>query len=282
MLFSLLIANYNNGIFFQDCFNSIINQTYTNWEVIIVDDNSSDDSFYAINQLTKYDSRFKLYKNDENKGCGFTKRRCVELATGEVCGFLDPDDSLDCDALDLMIKSHNHHKDKALIHSTFTFCDERLQKGTNYQLAKQVEITPCFTNLDYAVTAFSSFKIKYYLKTEGINACLKRAVDQDLYLKLSEVGSFYFVDKPLYNYRIHGGGIASGNNHRALYWHLKVIADAERRRKLNLENEVASFLGNTTNFQYEMYMNNAGYLWLKLSTLFKKNPALFLKKLFLK
>ena len=48
MLFSLLIANYNNGRFFKDCYNSIIAQTYTNWEAVIVEDGSTDDSAQVI------------------------------------------------------------------------------------------------------------------------------------------------------------------------------------------------------------------------------------------
>ncbi len=50
MLFSILIANYNNGHFFKDCYQSIIAQTYANWEAIIVDDCSSDDSVTVIKQ----------------------------------------------------------------------------------------------------------------------------------------------------------------------------------------------------------------------------------------
>jgi glycosyltransferase involved in cell wall biosynthesis len=250
--------------------------------VIILDDDSTDDSFHVISQMIKSDSRFKLYKNDENKGCGFTKRRCVELATGEVCGFLDPDDALENEALEVMVEIHKDNPDIVLVHSCFVFCDEFLKKGTHYNMARAVNVDDNFTNLDYAVTHFSSFKRKVYFLSEGINSCLRRAVDQDLYLKLSEKGPFYFLNKTLYKYRIHEKGISSSSSQQALFYHIKVIADAERRRKVNLENEVASFLGNTTNFQYEMYMNNAGYLWLKLSTLFKNNPVHFLKKLFLK
>jgi len=67
--------------------------------------------------------------------------------------------------------------------------------------------------------------------TVGINIFLKRAVDQDLYLKLEEVGSFLFIDKPLYFYRIHNNQISLGeNNYKAFYYHIKVIEDACKRR----------------------------------------------------
>ena len=92
--FSLLIANYNNGHFFEDCYYSIIPQTYTNWEVIIVDDKSTDNSVAIIKEFIKGDKRFKLFLNSENKGCGYTKNKCAYKSQGEILGFLDPDDGL--------------------------------------------------------------------------------------------------------------------------------------------------------------------------------------------
>ncbi|MDD3722635.1 MAG: glycosyltransferase family A protein [Lutibacter sp.] len=84
MLFSILIANYNNGHFFNDCYKSILAQTYNNWEVIIVDDCSTDDSVSVMKQIIGDDMRFRAYFNTENKGCGFSKNKCVKLAVGEV------------------------------------------------------------------------------------------------------------------------------------------------------------------------------------------------------
>ena len=93
MLFSILVANYNNGHFFQDCYQSILSQTYTNWEVIIVDDCSTDESVSVIKQIIGVDDRFKLIENTKNYGCGYTKNKCVQNAKGDILGFLDPDDS---------------------------------------------------------------------------------------------------------------------------------------------------------------------------------------------
>ena len=54
--FSILIANYNNGKYFKECYHSLINQTYENWEVIIIDDASTDNSVEIIESLIKDDS----------------------------------------------------------------------------------------------------------------------------------------------------------------------------------------------------------------------------------
>lgn len=60
---------------------SVRQQTYTNWEIILVDDASTDNSKELYKELEK-DERIHIYLNEQNIGCGYTKRRCAELATG--------------------------------------------------------------------------------------------------------------------------------------------------------------------------------------------------------
>lgn len=280
MLFSILIANYNNGKYFKDCYDSIINQTYSNWEVIIVDDHSTDDSAELINAIIKDDARCKLYENEKNEGCGYTKRKCAELATGEVAGFLDPDDTLMPDAIELMVRAHQDNPVVSLVHSNFYFCNELLEKTSLFNRAKSVEVNKKFINLNASVNHFVSFKKSFYDRTVGIDASFQRAVDQDLYLKLSETGPFYFIDKPLYNYRIHDKGISTSKADHAFYWYLKVIMKAEERRKVNLENEAAVLLNRTDPNNLQINLANPRYLILAMVKIFKKTPARFLKKLF--
>jgi len=89
---SILIANYNNSHFFKDCYESLLNQTYKDFEVIILDDFSNYEDYKNIKNLISNDNRFRIFRNQSNKGVGFTKRKLVELASNEICGFLDPDD----------------------------------------------------------------------------------------------------------------------------------------------------------------------------------------------
>ena len=281
MKFSILIANYNNGKYFKDCYDSIVAQTYSDWEAIIVDDKSTDDSMELISTIIKGDSRFKLITNDANKGCGFTKRKCAEAVNGQIAGFLDPDDTIMSEALETMIQAHEEHQDVSLIHSKFYFCDEYLNHTSLYQVAESVKVDERFTNLEAKVTPFATFKSAAYKETSGIDQNLLRAVDQDLYLKLSETGPFFFIDKALYNYRIHQGGIATANTDKAFYWFLKVIAKAEERRGVNLENELAQYLNRTAPGNVAINLANPRYLLLALLKAFKKAPSRFLKRLFL-
>lgn len=200
-LFSVLIANYNNGRYLQEAIDSVFEQTYTNWEIVLVDDKSTDNSF-EIYEKYKDDNRFRIYFNEENKGCGFTKHRCAELAQGELCGFLDPDDKLmDC-ALETMVKEHKARPDCSLVYSKAYFWNDI--EGTK-QMSEV--IGPMENGEDFLVTSknnvfhFASYKKSAYDKTDGIDPFLSSVVDVDLYYRLEEVGLLYYVDKVLYYYR---------------------------------------------------------------------------------
>lgn len=198
--FSILIANYNNGCFIQEAINSILNQTYQNWEVIIVDDASTDNSNQIYDELVK-DKRFKIYYNNINNGCGYTKRKCAELASGELCGFLDPDDALAPNALEIMINLHKLNNNCSLIYSTLYMCNglEPINgKWGDIGVLKDLLISE-----DKIISQFATFKRKYYLDTDGIDEALKSSVDRDLYFKLEEVGDILFYDEALYYYRIN-------------------------------------------------------------------------------
>ena len=234
-LFSVLIANYNNGRFLQEAIDSVFMQTYKNWEIIIVDDKSTDNSFEIYDKY-KNDNRFHIYFNAENKGCGYTKRRCAELANGEICGFLDPDDTLQKEALDIMVNEHVKNADVCLFYSKFYYVDKQMNViGVSEQ---QCELPEGCSFLEFGrgISHFVSFKKAYYDQTEGINACYKRAVDHNLYYLLEEVGRTCFIDKPLYFYRDTGNNISTNENaDAAFFWHLIAVSDACMRRGIDVE-----------------------------------------------
>lgn len=242
-LFSVLIANYNNGKYLMDAIESVCSQTYSNWEIILVDDASTDNSADLYVDLKK-DERIHIYRNEKNMGCGYTKRRCAELANGELCGFLDPDDALTSDALEIMVQAHVKHPDASLINSTCYITDEKL--NINYLSNNECQIPKESSFLEYGhgISHFATYKNTFYKCTNGISDSILRAVDHDLYFRLEEVGEVIYVDKPLYMYR-HGTGnnISLGENSRkALYWDCVVRIDACHRRGLSIEDLVFPYI----------------------------------------
>lgn len=236
VLISVLIANYNNGHYLQEAIDSVQQQTYDNWEVIIVDDGSTDNSKEIYRQYER-DSRFHIFYNGANRGCGYTKWSCVKEAHGDICGFLDPDDVLLSGALEKMIKVHEAHPEVSIVYSRCYQCDTDLNiKGTN-KLLELKEGESYYTYRWFGAMNFSSFKKSFYDQTEGISPYLLAGVDQDLYFKMEEVGKIYVLDEFTYKYRKGVSTAVTNNWFRVWFWNLEVRRNACMRRGLDLKEE---------------------------------------------
>lgn len=254
MLFSILIAHYNNWEYFQKCYQSIINQTYQNFEVIIVDDYSVDDSFQNLEILAKSDSRIKLFRNTENKKVGFTKRRCVEEAAGDICMFVDPDDMICETALEDIKKAYESNQYCIATYSKIELVDMNgYTKGEFKSTEKIINSKLDFFNINFEVAHLFSFKREDYNKTEGINHDLSSAVDQDLYLKLYEIGEFYFIDKVLYQYRLHDKGVSQDKSKKEFLnqnWNQVLLDTCKRRNIKKLDGKIVDEISNFSQFIY--------------------------------
>lgn len=98
MKFSFLIPCYNTEKYVKECVESIKNQSYQDWEIILINDGSTDHTEEILYDLTKKDSKIKVF-NQKNAGVSATRNKLVELATGDYLIFVDSDDrykSKDC------------------------------------------------------------------------------------------------------------------------------------------------------------------------------------------
>lgn len=233
--FSVLIANYNNGDYLLGAIDSVRRQTYTNWEIIIVDDASTDSSHELYKEL-KHDSRIHIYVNDRNYGCGYTKHRCAELANGVICGFLDPDDELLPNALMDSVSALIEDDMNVVSFSRFYYCDEEMNIISKCRLL-DLKGQTYFEHHDYYPEHFVAFKIVAYRKTVGIDPLIKAAVDQDLYFKLEEVGNIVILDKFTYKYRKNMCALTS-IPFWCEYWNILVRHNVCIRRGLSV-NEYA-------------------------------------------
>ena len=280
-LFSVLVSNHNRGKFLRECLQSVLAQTYSNWEVIFVDDCSTDNSVEVFNDFVGTDSRFKLYKNETNKGCGYTKKKCMDMASGSVCGFLDSDDVITPDSIELMMKVHMEHPEVSIIGSRRIYCDENLKiYDIEPSISKAAKHFKSQLDNPFFINHFVTFKKSAYEKSPGQDPFLKKAVDQDLYYKLEEQGKVAFVDKPLYYYRHSSASISLfENNYKAEAWHLYVIFETCKRRGLNFDDYCG--LMKKTKSRKEKFINLifAPYQMLKEKIKEKKNTILCSKEI---
>lgn len=100
---SVIIPVYNSQEYIEECIESVLNQTFSNWELILIDDYSNDLSRQFIQKYAKLDSRIKFYFFDSNVGAGTARNKGIEMAQNRFIAFLDSDDFWHKDKLELQI-----------------------------------------------------------------------------------------------------------------------------------------------------------------------------------
>lgn len=91
-LVSIITPLYNSEKYIGETIESVLNQTYKNWEMLIVDDCSKDNGVKIVNEYVLKDKRIKLFKNEKNEGVSFTRNKAIDLSQGIYIAFLDSDD----------------------------------------------------------------------------------------------------------------------------------------------------------------------------------------------
>ena len=205
-------------------------------------------------EIVKNDERVKVFRNEENKGVGFTKNKLIELASGDICGFLDPDDALFPTAIEKSLAAYKN-PDIIATYSQFSFCNQELTPTSVFKNSSKITaFNPLFFNINFEVAHFFTFKKEAYLRTEGINPNYKVAEDIDYILKLYEIGSFQFIKKPLYLYRIHKTGLShdeTKTNIKNETWHTVLLNAAKRRNISKLFGKKIDDIENLPKFIFQ-------------------------------
>lgn len=252
-LVSIVITNYNYGRFIKQAINSALNQSYTDIEVIVVDDGSTDES---VGHIKSYGSKVKLI-TQPNQGVVIARNNGAKQAKGQYLVFLDADDYLADDYVSHLINTIKAADDPQVVfaYSDFQFTGqtEQVIKSCawnprkllyrNYIVVSALVSKPAFDEVggfDQAVNQQASFE------------------DWDLWLSLVEQGySGVYCPMPLFYYRLHG----TGRNGPAL----------EQRTQLEqvLHQKHPKLYQRLTNKMYLAVMGNLNQLKNKL----KKPPG---------
>ena len=102
-LVSIITPSYNSEKFISETINSIINQTYTTWELLITDDHSSDNTLGVIESFIRKDDRIRLYTLKSNQGAGAARNHSIKMAKGRYIAFCDSDDQWKINKLELQL-----------------------------------------------------------------------------------------------------------------------------------------------------------------------------------
>lgn len=206
-LVSIITPSYNSLDFVSMTIDSVLNQTYQNWEMIIVDDVSSDNSCETIEAYSKKDSRIKLIRLEINSGPAIARNRALKEAKGRYMAFLDSDDLWHPDKLSKQI-SFMKEKGIALSYTGYYRIEEESEETIDQipvpnkvdysELLKQ-NIIGCLTAM------YDTQKLgKVYMPT-----ILKRQ-DFALWLNiLKKIPYAYGIDEPLAYYRVRKTSVSS-------------------------------------------------------------------------
>lgn len=120
---SVLMTNYNGSRYIGSAIESILYQTFTDFECIIVDDNSTDDSWNIIQKYKEKDKRIRCFQNEKNLWISHTRNRLIDLAKGDYYAWLDSDDMAREDRLELQVDFLNKNPEYGIIGSWMTIID---------------------------------------------------------------------------------------------------------------------------------------------------------------
>ncbi len=225
-LISIVIPIYNAEKYLEECLNSIKNQTYKNFEVIMVNDGSKDDSETICMNFLRSDSRFRYLKK-ENVGVSSARNVGLDNVEGDYITFIDADDWVDENYLDLLITTveKNHSDIVVSSYKQFNNIDVfylraySLQEKylLNFEKMNRDDFLTIFPKLMSANVCFNNAVAKLFRK-ELVNdlrfdTSIKYGEDLDFYFRLYlNVDSISYVDEPTYVYRMHGDSTTSNFN----------------------------------------------------------------------
>ncbi|WP_321826104.1 glycosyltransferase family 2 protein [Maribacter dokdonensis] len=220
---SIITPVHNSGKFIEECIQSVKLQTYIDWEHILVDDCSTDNSVKIIEEYAQIDSRIKLHCLAVNSGAGITRNKAIELAKGDYIAFLDSDDTWYPKKLQLQLNFMIAND----YYFSFTSYDKMDELGNNLN-----SIVKSKRFVDYHSALYKNpigcltvmYDVKYFGKQ--YMPSIRKRQDYALWLKLLKKSDAYGLSEVLATYRIGNESISS-NKFKLLKYEWQIYREVE-------------------------------------------------------
>lgn len=226
-LVSIIMPAYNNEQYINESISSVIVQTYTNWELIVIDDASDDNTLTLVKRFT--DKRIKIISNPINKGVAATRNIGIKAARGQYIAFLDSDDLWFSNKLSLQITALKENNSAVCSHGSYIRIDSNGKhlgrvKAKNDVFLKTLYKGNLIGNLTGVIDRFK------------VGTILQKSVNHEDYLMWLEVLSLksenysLAIRDNIAQYRVHAASLSS-NKFKSLVWHWLIL---RKQQKLNL------------------------------------------------
>lgn len=227
-LVSIIMPSYNTAKFISETIESVLAQTYPNWELIIVDDCSTDDTDAVVCPYL-VDDRIRYIKNEKNSGAAVSRNRALREAKGKWVAFLDSDDLWVPEKLEKQIsfmKKNDYH----FSYTNYIEIDETTNpNGRSVTGPKKVT-----RHGMYNYCWMGCLTVMYDAETIGLIqiADIKKNNDYAMWLKACKKADCYLLDEVLAKYRKRSGSISNHGYTKLIKWHYKLYREAEKRSPL--------------------------------------------------
>ena len=229
-LVSICIPAYNGARFLRQCIDSILAQTFADFELLVVDDQSSDDTLSIVESYAAQDPRIRVLRNEQNLGLVGNWNRCVELARGEWIKFVFQDDLIAPGCIERMLSACE--TDTALVACAreFLFDPETTQEVREWYLGSESTIREAWgkekkisaekfcqatlrqlgTNLIGEPTAVLLHRRVFQIFGD-FNPVLIMSCDLEYWARVAVHTGLMVIAEPLATFRVHGGATSSEN-----------------------------------------------------------------------
>lgn len=227
-LVSIIMPSYNTAKFIEQTIKSVLAQTYTNWELIIVDDCSTDNTDKVVSSFLS-DNRIRYYKNKVNSGAAVSRNRALRETNGKWIAFLDSDDLWSDDKLKKQV-SFMEQNDYHFSYTNYVEIDEknnpngRLVTGPK-RITKNGMFNYCWPGCLTVMYDVSKIGL---IQIEDI----KKNNDYAMWLKVCNKADCYLLDEILASYRKRNGSISNHGYSKLIKWHYRLYRKAEKQNVL--------------------------------------------------
>lgn len=200
---SVIMGVYNCAETLSKAIDSVINQTYHNWELIMCDDGSTDDTYQIAESYKKqFPDKIILLKNEKNIKLAATLNHCLAYATGEYIARMDADDENMAERFEIEVDFLNNHPEITCVGTGYIVFDERGERGV--RIGEEYPHVRCLIHGAPFAHPTIMMRKEAYDALDGYTVAPEtlRAEDIDLWFRFFEKGfTGYVIQKPLYRYR---------------------------------------------------------------------------------